>query len=134
MPTIRRDKYGWVKVALAEAGKEQKDLAKAWGVGPAPVSRWIASGEPKLSFERAEILARMLKMSLPELQARLAGGTPPRSGAVARAVARREAPVVPAAPSPEGILGAIKEMEAVAARVQATLPPGLKVVFSIEKE
>ena len=136
MLAVQRDKYGWVKTALAEAGLEQRDVAKAWGVTPAVISRWIKTGEPKLSFERAGTLAKMIEMSIEELQARIAGGTPPRLGAIARAVARREAPAapMPAASPPAGILEALEEMRVVAARVQATLPPGLKVVFSIEKE
>lgn len=138
MMAVQKDRYGWVKTALMEAGLEQKDVAKAWGVGQAPVSRWIKTGEPTLSLERAEVTAKLLDMSLDEFRARLAGHVPPRVGAIAKLVAKREHPAPPttppAAPPPGGILGAVKEMEEAAARAHAMLPPGLKVVFSIEKE
>lgn len=137
MLAVQKPKYGWVKDALMEAGKDQKALAKAWGCGAAPVSRWIKTGEPTLSLERAEITAKLLDMSLDEFRTRLAGGIPPRVGAVARAVAKREAgtiTTVASAAAPGGIIGAAKEMEEAASRAQAMLPAGLKVVFSIEKE
>lgn len=136
MPSLKRDKHSWLRTAIAEAGKEQKDVAKAWGVTPGVVSRFIKSGEPRINPHRMRVLCTMLEMDANELMARLEGGTPPRAGAIARAVAARETPAAPLAPAsaPGGILGAVKELEDAAARAQALLPEGLKVVFSIEKE
>lgn len=138
MLAVQKDKYGWVKTALAEAGLMQKDVAKSWKCDVAVISRWIKTGVPKLSYDRMKVLAAMLDMDLNELSARLEGQTPPRVGAIARAVAKREVPARQAPPGAKGaggdILAALDEMKEVAARVQATLPPGLKVVFSIEKE
>lgn len=140
MLAIPRDKYGWVRTALAEAGKSLKDVAKAWDITPGPVTKWIQTGAPLLTIERATKLAAMLDMTREELLIRLEGGAPPpRVGAVARAVAKREAgrpqeAVAPGAASVGGIIGAAKIMEEAAAHAQAMLPAGLKVVFSIEKE
>jgi hypothetical protein len=138
MSAMQRDKYGWIRTALMEAGKEQKDLAKAWKCDAAVVSRWVKTGTPRLTIERAGILAGMLNMSREELLTRVEGNLAPQGGTIARAVAARE---LPAAPAPAvaldsvlAVLDAQKEMAAAAARVQARLPPGLKVVFSIEKE
>jgi hypothetical protein len=140
MSAVQRDKHGWVRTALVEARKELKDVAKAWGITPGPVTKWIQTGAPRLTIERAGKLAAMLDMSREELLVRLEGGTPPpRAGAIARAVAKRELPAPRLAPigatgAGGGILGAVKQMEEAAARAQAMLPEGLKVVFSIEKE
>jgi hypothetical protein len=141
MLAIPRDKYGWVRTALAEAGKSLKDVAKAWGITPGPVTKWIQTGAPLLTIDRATKLAAMLDMTREELLIRLEGGAPPpRTGRIAAAVAKREhgrpqepAPAA-AASGAGGIIGAAHLMEEAAARAQAMLPAGLKVVFSIEKE
>jgi hypothetical protein len=123
MSAVQRDKHGWVRTALMEARKELKDVAKAWGITPGPVTKWIQTGAPRLTIERAGKLAAMLDMSREELLVRLEGGTPPPRLAPAGATS-----------AGGGILGAVKEMEEAAARARAMLPEGLKVVFSIEKE
>lgn len=131
MPTVQKDRYGWVREALLEAGKFQQDLAKAWGIGPAPVSRWIKTGDPALTPTRAKILAAMINMSREELLSLIETDTAPKKSSLTRAVAAREVGV---AAAPGGIMGAVKELDEAAARAQALLPPGLKVVYSIEKE
>src|SRR4051794_29526810 len=78
MPSKAQSRHEWLRPALAIAGHRQTDLAKEWGVDDAVVSRFLKAGEPKLIFERAVTLARMLNMPLEELQARLAENLPPQ--------------------------------------------------------
>jgi hypothetical protein len=58
----------------------KSDLAKAWGCDSAVVSRFIKSGEPKLTWDRAMALSRLLELELEELQTRIAGNIPPKTG------------------------------------------------------
>jgi hypothetical protein len=129
-------KYGWVRTALAEAGLMQKDVAKAWGCDVAVISRWIKTGEPKLTWERAQALAEMLGMSIAEFQIRIADGLPPRPGDVARQTARRQ-PVELPTPTPyeksDTLEWAMAELRKASDRVQSKLPPGFRVVFKIEQ-
>ena len=74
----KQDKHGWLRAALADAGYRQKDLAKAWGVDDAVVSRFIQTGEPEAGLERLQILGRMLGLDLNELSLRLTEGLAPR--------------------------------------------------------
>jgi len=83
--TTKTKSYEWLRSALILKGHRQKDLAEAWGVDDAVVSRFISSGEPELTWDRGNILGRMLDMPLAELQARLAENIPPRSARPSRA-------------------------------------------------
>jgi len=75
---MSKDRHGWLRIALADAGHRQKDVAKAWGCDDAVVSRFIKTGEPDLTWDRAQTLCSMLGMSLDELKLRLAEGLAPR--------------------------------------------------------
>ena len=64
--------YEWVKDELKDAGRNQRELAQAWGVSEGAVSRWMAGTERKdLPLSRFVILANMLGMSLDDLARRL---------------------------------------------------------------
>jgi transcriptional regulator with XRE-family HTH domain len=58
----------WIKDRLAEQGYSQRDLARAWGVSEAGVTRFcqgLENADPALS--RVVILAQMLGMTLDEV-------------------------------------------------------------------
>lgn len=132
----KSQKYGWVRTALAEAGHLQKDLAEAWGCDEAVVSRWLKTGDPKLTWERAQTLAEMLAMSLQELQTRIAAEVPPRAGDIALRAARRDlAELTNNRPSArtDTLESAMEELRQAADRVQSKLPSGFRVVFKIEQ-
>lgn len=73
----KQEKLGWLRDALADHNLRAKDIATAWGVDDAVVSRFISKGEPQLTFDRAQSLARMLGMDLMELQSRMQTRTVP---------------------------------------------------------
>jgi hypothetical protein len=49
---MAKKKYGWLVTALADREHTQRDLATAWEVDDAVVSRFIATGKPKATAER----------------------------------------------------------------------------------
>jgi hypothetical protein len=136
MAERKADRHGWIKTRLAERGYMQKDLVKAWGVTAAVVSRFIATGEPELTWDRAQSLSFMLDMSLDELKVRLTEGiapraAPPRLAPPARAVevsvADLNARLVPQSAEHKGKLDALMtELYHVAERVRRILP-GMEV-------
>src|SRR3569832_2639433 len=67
----------WLKGALSDKGHTQHDVAVAWGCDDAVVSRFIATGTPELTWDRALALSRLLDKTLEELKIRLAGGIAP---------------------------------------------------------
>jgi len=71
---IKRKLHGWLIGALQDAGYQQRDLAKAWRVDDAVVSRFISSGKPDLTPERQMMLSQMLGLTNDQLLARLYGG------------------------------------------------------------
>jgi hypothetical protein len=70
--TVTKERYRWLRDALADKGLRAKDVAAAWGCTDAVVSRFIKLGEPELTWARAETLSRMLGMDMRELQIRFA--------------------------------------------------------------
>jgi plasmid maintenance system antidote protein VapI len=64
----------WIKSALMDRDLHQRDLAARWNVTDAVVSRFINSGTPELTWERACVLADMFGLSLDELRDRLSEG------------------------------------------------------------
>lgn len=134
MPTQERDRHAWLRTALADRGHRQKDLAKAWGVDDAVASRFIKTGEPELTFDRAQSLAKMLDVGLDELKLRLAEGLAPvqRRGApraeqqAARDARDERAPSEIGSPAE----AALDNLKSAVARVQATLP-GTKVCATV---
>lgn len=67
-------RHGWLVGALQDAGYSQRDLARAWKIDDAVVSRFISTGKPDLTPERQMLLAQMLKMTNDQLLNRLFGG------------------------------------------------------------
>lgn len=62
----------WVRDELTRAGRTQKDLAKAWGVSEASVSRWVEGTQNQdLPASRIWILGQMIGMPCEELIRRL---------------------------------------------------------------
>lgn len=73
-------KRNWIKIALDAQGYRQRDLAEAWGVSEASVTRFLQGTEnPDPSFSKCIKLAEMCGMTLDELAARmgLKGKVPP---------------------------------------------------------
>jgi len=78
---VTTKKHGWLVGALADNGYQQRDLAQAWKVDDAVVSRFISSGKPDLTPQRQMLLAQMLRMTNDQLLSRLYGemrAIPPR--------------------------------------------------------
>lgn len=76
---IVKKRHGWLVGALLDAGYQQQDLAKAWGVDSAVVSRFISSGKPDLTPERQMILSGILGMTNDQLLSKLYGGVTRRA-------------------------------------------------------
>ena len=70
--------HGWLVGALADAGYQQRDLANAWRVDDAVVSRFISTGKPDLTPERQMLLSQMLGLTNDQLLVRLYGDMPMR--------------------------------------------------------
>lgn len=85
MTDRKADRHGWLRGALADKGLQQQDVAKRWGVDNAVVSRFIRTGTPELTWDRAMALSEMLGMSLDELRLRLSEGIAPRRKGAATA-------------------------------------------------
>jgi hypothetical protein len=120
-------KHEWLRQVLMDTGHTQKDLAKAWDVTDAVVSRFLATGDPEPGVERLRILGRMIGMEMNELLVRLSEGLapPPRPSPVANA---------PGKPKPRTSLAvddAIAELKAAAERARAA---GYEVSIHIKRE
>lgn len=128
MPTSK-DRHGWLRGSLADKGLRQKDISEMWGCDEAVVSRFIKTGEPALTFDRALSLSKKLNMTLDELTVRLQEGIAPRKAVlkpIAPAVARAAG-----APAEGGLAEAMAEAHAAVQRLRELLPEGVKVVFQI---
>jgi hypothetical protein len=97
--TSKNDRHLWLRNALADKGLRAKDVASAWGVDDAVVSRFIKTGDPELTWPRAEALCRMLGIDMMQLQVKLSERLSAR--AAARMVPFAEAPPAAAAPAHE---------------------------------
>lgn len=65
----------WVREALEARGHKQRDLAQAWGISEAGVSRWMRGLEQQdLPMSRVWILSRMLGLETDEVITRLGFG------------------------------------------------------------
>jgi len=67
-------RHRWLLGALIDAGFSQRDVAKAWHVDDAVVSRFIATGKPDLTPERQMMLSQMLGLTNDQLLGHLYGG------------------------------------------------------------
>jgi hypothetical protein len=86
--------HGWLVGALADRGYQQRDLARAWKVDDAVVSRFISSGKPDLTPERQMLLSQMLGLTNDQLLIKLYGDMPMR-----RVIPLRPPPVPTPAPA-----------------------------------
>lgn len=120
-----KSRHAWLRDALIDRGKMQKDVAKAWGCDEAVVSRFIRTGEPELTFQRAEVLAKMLGIDLVELQTRLAEKPVPAS----RKEPVRGGPAHVATGSES--ISVLAELKANVARAREALP-GWRITLTIE--
>lgn len=127
MASANKDRHAWLKPALAGAGHRQKDVATAWGVDDAVVSRFIKIGEPELTWDRAQTLARMLGLSLDELKLRLFEGLPPQGTGRPVAPTPRIAAVKDAAPETNDVMRELNA--AVIGAIRALGVKGIKVVL-----
>jgi hypothetical protein len=66
----------WIRGALTDRGLRAKDLAKAWDVNDAVITRFIHREDDaaELTRDRAISLARLLGIDMNQLQAQLGGG------------------------------------------------------------
>jgi hypothetical protein len=71
-------KHGWLVGALDDHGLQQRDLARAWKVDDAVVSRFISTGKPDLTPERQMLLSQMLGLTNDQLLIKLYGDMPMR--------------------------------------------------------
>lgn len=115
-------RHAWLRDALMDKGKRQKDLAKLWKVDEAVASRFIRTGEPTLTMDRAVLLSQMLDMDLNELQLRLAEKPLPRASS--------HVPPEPAATDP---LDVLTELRAAVERARDSLP-GWKITLDIRPD
>lgn len=121
--------HGWLTGALADVGYKQCDLAKAWEVDDAVVSRFISSGKPDLTPKRITTLAQMMRMTSDQLLARLNGG-----GAIGRAVPSepqpRHASTPATPPHSDSIEATLADAQRAVQRLKSLLP-GARIHFSI---
>jgi hypothetical protein len=66
-------RHGWLTGALQDAGYSQHDLALAWKVDDAVVSRFISTGKPDLTPERQMMLSTILGLTNDQLLIKLYG-------------------------------------------------------------
>jgi hypothetical protein len=127
-------RHGWLVGALDDAGYQQRDLAKAWRVDDAVVSRFISTGKPDLTPERQMLLAQMLRLTNDQLLARLYGEVSLRG--VSRLHPR---PVPVSAPAPQPPVTRMNS-DAVEAEIRRAverleeLLPGAKISIHITYE
>jgi hypothetical protein len=109
---------------------KQRDIAKAWDVNDAVVSRFIRTGEPEMTLARVNSLAKVFKMDVNEVMARLEDVAKPVPARQANSHARR-----PTAPAASGSVSAedgdpLANLYAAIAMIKARMP-GLKVTVTI---
>ncbi len=124
---MAKKKYWWLVTALADRGHSQHDLATAWKVDDAVVSRFIATGKPKATAERIHVLAQMLHMNAGELLARLVEGIPPRSLFDKSITAGEENSSSP----PQSVETALDEAKKAVQRLRELMPDA-RIHFSID--
>jgi hypothetical protein len=117
--------HGWLISALADRGYKQSDVARAWGVDDAVVSRFVATGKPDLTIERILILDEMLGVTADELMAGLRDGRMP-----CRAMPKTSMPPRGAGP-PMGVEAALNEARQAVQRLKELLPDA-RIHFSID--
>ena len=125
---MAKKKYWWLASALAERGHTQRDLAAAWKVDDAVVSRFIGTGKPKATAERIHVLAQMLSINSGELIARLVEGIPPRSQFDKIPISvREENSSLP----PQSVEAALDEAKKAVQRLRQLMPDA-RIHFSID--
>jgi hypothetical protein len=85
-------RHGWLTGALQDAGYSQHDLAQAWKVDDAVVSRFISTGKPDLTPERQMMLSKILGLTNDQLLVRLYGDGTTLPARVVRPPGRGSAP------------------------------------------
>jgi hypothetical protein len=128
----RKSRHAWLRDALIDRGKMQKDVAKAWGCDEAVVSRFIRLGEPELTFQRAEVLSKMLGINLVELQTRLAEKPVPAGRARATREPEPEPELDSHDPGTNNVRRVLDEVRAAVDRARMRLPDGYRIKVSIE--
>jgi len=94
--------WSWVPRALSERDRSQADLAAAWGVDKASVTRFVRgreSEDPRIS--RLLVLARMLGLSVDEILLRAGIVSRGEGGAVVVPAATTRRPALPGRPAVE---------------------------------
>lgn len=113
--------HEWLARALADKKYQQRDLAKAWEVDDAVVTRFLATGKPDLTPERQIKLIQMLGISHDELMKRMFGG----------AKAQPKRPEMLGVTNSGSLEGAIREVRSGIERLKRMLP-GARIVFRID--
>jgi hypothetical protein len=65
------ERHGWLRKALTDRGLAAADAARAWGCHDSVLTRFIKTGEPKITAFRVSALVRLLDIPRPEILARL---------------------------------------------------------------
>lgn len=72
------ERHSWIRGRLLDLGRQATDIAIVWGrlegkkkLDDAVISRFIKTGTPTITLERAVVLAELLQMGLLELTVRL---------------------------------------------------------------
>ena len=122
-------RHGWLVGALDDHGYQQRDLARAWKVDDAVVSRFINSGKPDLTPQRQMMLAQMLGMTNDQLLGKLFGEMRPMPRVLPL---RQQSPAAQTPPMPSA--DAVQaEIERAVTRLEAMLP-GATVSIHINYE
>jgi len=66
------ERHGWLRNALADKDLKASDVARAWNVDDALVSRFIKTGNAVITLERLQTLSQMLGIDLNTLSVKLA--------------------------------------------------------------
>jgi hypothetical protein len=65
------ERHGWLRKALTDRKLAAADAARAWGCHDSVLTRFIKTGEPKITASRVDALVSLLDLPRPEILARL---------------------------------------------------------------
>lgn len=122
--------HPWIRDRLMNLGKTQRDMAKALDWDNGQVSKFLKNGQPKISTDRAILLARLLQMPLEELMVRLTEKLPPPKWGTLKPIRPHDF-AQPAPATNTDVSAALDNLRAAVALVR-TLLPTARVRVSIE--
>jgi DNA-binding Xre family transcriptional regulator len=123
----KKERHAWIRDMLADRGLRAKDVATAWGVTDAVVSRFIKTGEPELTFDRATALCRMFGCTMDGLQIRISG----QATSFPFADKQKNPTFTTTAPLSADAAAALADLREAANRAARTLPEGYQISVQI---